>query len=365
MARAIMRAIPLFLFLFIAAVQPLRAQGPPSPAVPVVVAPLEETSVSLKLDLVGTSGAERVSNVAAQVEGLVSEVGFQAGDMVKKGDVLVRLDQTTMALSLQAAQAGLAGARVNLEEARADLARSAALRTAKTISVQSYEKDLFRVRSLEQAVAQAEAETARLAERLRRMTVRAPFAGYITAKHTEMGQWLNPGAPVATLTDLSTIKVRVPLPERYLSELKPGDPAMVTFDALANRAFTGEVTAVIPEADEKSRNLPMEVSLPNPGGTIKAGLLARVNLAGNERKVLLAPKDALVLDRGQATMFVLENDEVFPVTVSTGEAHDRQVEVFGEIRPGQMVVIQGNERLRPGQKVRVMNPTDSSTRPAQ
>ena len=336
-----------------------QAQPPGTPPVPVVVAPAVEKNVVPSLELVGTTMANRTSQVAAEVGGLVRSILFEERDLVERGAVLVELDKTNLKLGLKAVRAALAGARVRLEEARADLERSASLKKAKTISVQSYEKDLYRVKSLEKSVAQSRAEVARLADSLGRMTVRAPFTGYIVKQHTELGQWLNPGAPVATLIDLSLIKVRLPLPERYLLEIKVGDPARITFDALGPEAFTGRVTAVIPSADEKSRSLPLEISLPNPDGRIKAGLLARATLRGAERKVLLVPKDALVLDRGRATVWVVNSETVKPVKVTPGEAYGRQIMIKGQIKPGQQVVVQGNERLRPGQKVRIVAAPES------
>jgi len=330
---------------------PAQAQPPEGPPTPVVAAPVEERTLAPAVELVGTARPDRTSRVAAEVVGLVKEVKFNEGDLVKAGAVLVGLDQTNLQLSLKAARAALAGVKIQIEEARKDLERAASLRATDSISVHNYEKDLYRVKNLEQAVVGAEAETAQLEDTIRRMTVKAPFTGYVIEKHTELGQWLSPGAPVATIIDLSTVKVRVPLPERYVLEIKPGAEASVVFDALGADSFKGRVTTVIPSADEKARTLPVEVSLPNPEGNIKAGLLARVALTGPERKVLLISKDALVLDRGRATVFVVKGDEVFPVEVQTGAAYGQQVEISGQIEPGQMVVVQGNERLRSGQKV--------------
>ena len=324
------------------------------PPMPVVVRPVVQAVRAPRVELVGTALAARISRVAAEVAGLVKAVHFEAGDRVEDGAVLVELDRANQELGLRAARAGLAGARVRLQEARSDLARSRTLRQTKTVSAQDYEKDVYRVRNMEQAVLTAEAEVARLADTISRMTVKAPFRGYTVERATEVGQWLNPGAAVATLMDLSRIKVRVALPERYVGEIKAGDEALVVFDALGDKKFSGRVSVVIPLADANSRSLPVEVTLENPQAEIKAGLLARVVLTGTERRLLLAPKDALVLDRGKSVVFVLKNGTVTPVDVVVGEAHDGSVEVAGELKPGDRVVVQGNERLQPGQKVRVL-----------
>ncbi|MEW5724835.1 MAG: efflux RND transporter periplasmic adaptor subunit, partial [Thermodesulfobacteriota bacterium] len=332
---------------------PLGAEEPPAepPPTPVFAAHAEEKDATPVIELVGTSTANRTSLVAAEVGGIVKSVNFNQGDQVKQGDVLVELDQGNLELALKAAQARATGAKVKLEEARRELARSASLKASNAIAVQKYEQDMFQVQNLEQALTAAEAEAGQLSDRIGRMTVRAPFDGFIVDKHTEVGQWLAPGAPVATLIDLATIKVAAPLPERYLTWVKVGAEAEVVVDALGDKVFPGRVTALVPLAEEKTRNLPLEVSLENPGLEIKAGLLARVRIKGPSRKVLVAPKDALVLSEHGAVVFVVKGAAAFPVPVTTGRAYDGEIEITGDIAPGQLVVVQGNERLRPGQKV--------------
>ena len=337
---------------------PKKPDGPPP--LPVKAIKAIEKKVSLTINLVGTAAPNRSSRVAAETGGRVMVVYFKEGDLVRKGDPLIDLDKANEELGLKAAEAMSEGIRIRLEEARQKLARSQKLKTSNTISDQAFESDYFQVKNLESSLEAAKAEAARLSDKIQRMTVRAPFAGYIVEKKTEAGQWVNQGTEVATLVDLSEIKVVGALPERYVTHILKGDSAKVTFDALGSEVFTGQVTAVIPSADENSRNFPVEISLPNPDGLIKAGLLARIELAGREKKLLLVPKDALVLDRGRATIFVVKDETAQPVAVSTGEAYDELIEVSGEISAGDLVVVEGNERLRPQQKVLVNPPSESA-----
>jgi membrane fusion protein (multidrug efflux system) len=330
----------------------------------VLVATVAEETVSPVLEIVGTSAPNRTSSVTAEVAGHVQAIHFSKGSLVEKGAPLAELDKTNEILGLEAVQSALAGVEISLDEARKDLERSNSLRKTNTISVQNYEKDIFKVRLLEQTLAGSKAEVARLEDKIQRMTIAAPFTGYITEQHTEVGEWLNPGTPVATIVDLSTIKIMGSLPERYLTQIGNGDRATVVFDALPNRSFDGQITAVIPSAEEKSRNLPIEITLDNPDGEIKAGLLSRVTLRGIPRKLLLVPKDALVLDRGKSTLFVVREQIAVPVEVTVGLAHDGQVEVFGQVKPGDQVVVQGNERLRPNQPVQVITSTEKADHPS-
>jgi RND family efflux transporter MFP subunit len=341
----------------------ISAQPKDPPPTPVKVEPVERKSASPPLELVGTANANRLSRVAAEVGGKVKAVLFSVGDRVEAGDVLVELDKTALEIDIRAVEARLAGAKVRLNEARSDLRRSRSLRAAKTIAAQAYEKDQFRVQSLEKELLASEAEVAQIRDRLARMTIVAPFSGYIVEQHTEVGQWLNMGVPVATLIDLSLIKVQVPLPERYVSRIQEGAAAKVKFDALNGESFEGRVTALIPLAEQNTRNLPLEVTLPNPDGRIKAGLLARVSVTTEGRTALFVPKDALVLNEGKATVFVIQEDKVIPFSVQTGAAVGNMIEVMDHLEEGQLVVIQGNERLRPNQKVRVIPADKKGARP--
>lgn len=335
------------------AVESNAAGHKPRPAL-ITVAPAVEKTVSLELEFVGTSRARRTSRVASEVEGRVKKVHFSPGDFVKIGSVLVELDETSYRISLTAAQAMLSSARLKLAEARKRLKRSISLKKAKTISIQNYENTLLNVWTLEQETARAEAETARLENRISRMKILAPFNGYILSQNTEIGQWAAPGSVMVTLIDLSKIKVQIFLPERYLESVRTGDSAIVTFPALGYEKFTGSLKTIMPSAANGTRSLPAEIVLSNKSGRIKAGLSANVVLKSTPHKALLIPKDALILNQHKTTVYVVNQGKARPVTVQTGESYGNDIEIKGLIKPGQLVVVKGNERLRPGQAVKIV-----------
>ena len=335
--------------------QTVTAQSKGRPLAPATVAPVQQRSVTPILELVGASQANRTSNAAGETSGLVRSMNFHEGDLVRKGDPLVELDKTNLALGLKASQAALAAVKIRLQQARSNLARSTSLKKKNTISQQNYEEDLFEVKKLEQEEAAAAAETARISDSLSRKTIHAPFTGYIIQKFTEVGQWINSGDATVEIMELSPIKVRTPAPEKRYSDIKIGALAEVRFDALPGRIFSGKVVAVIPKADDKSRSFPVELIIDNPDLMIKAGMTARVVLRGPARTMLLAPKDALVLNQDKTSVFTVKNGVVKAVEVETGQASGGDIEIFADIKPGDLVVVQGNERLRDGQKIRPIN----------
>jgi RND family efflux transporter MFP subunit len=295
-----------------------------------------------------------------------------------------------------------------LERGRAELARAAALRDYaqaarrrieglirnRQASAQELDEVVSNAEAAEQAynsaqaaldlliagpraeqVARARAKVAaqeevinRLEDRLAEHTIVAPFAGYVVTEYTEVGQWLGRGDPVVDLVELDRVDVEASVVEDDIRYISVGTSARVEVSSLPDRAFTGAVALVVPRADLRSRSFPVKVRLTNEDsqGTpiLKAGMIARVTLpVGPEHPALLVPKDALVLGGSSPRVFVFEpgsdgNDptlgRVQPVPVTLGVAAGSLVEVTGPLQADQRVVVQGNERLRPGQEVRVL-----------
>jgi RND family efflux transporter MFP subunit len=151
--------------------------------------------------------------------------------------------------------------------------------------------------------------------------------------------------------------------ESHVPYIRPGQEARVEVPALPDRIFTGQVVSVVPEGDQRSRTFPVKVRLQNQFDgrkpLLNAGMLARVTLAtGPETTSLLVPKDAIVLGGQQPMVYMVDGSgeigsvaPVRPVLVSLGIASGSMVEVIGAVKPGERVVVLGNERLRPGQMV--------------
>jgi HlyD family secretion protein len=195
--------------------------------------------------------------------------------------------------------------------------------------------------------------------------VRAPFDGYVVAKHAERGQWITRGAPIVELAS-AEVEVTVAVPEHYIGAIQLGDPATVQVGALAARQFPATIDRIVPRADARARTFPVKIRLENPGTQnghlLKGGMLAQVTLQVDQpRRSLLVPKDALVLGGQQPLVFVVREDpqtgelKTVPVSVTLGVAQEHRTEVTGALEAGERVVVEGNERLRPGTIVRLMD----------
>jgi RND family efflux transporter MFP subunit len=174
-------------------------------------------------------------------------------------------------------------------------------------------------------------------------------SGFITRRYTEVGQWLEQGGKVADIVDLRTVLVRIPIHEKDIGRLQIGDTATILFDAFPERPFTGTVKHIIPQADPASRTFPVKIEVVNtPDSALKAGMSARVRLrSGMTQSAVLVPKDAVVRQAANQVVFVVQEEKARMVPIKTGRAYDGLIEVLdGTLKPGDTVVVTGNETLR-------------------
>jgi RND family efflux transporter MFP subunit len=222
-----------------------------------------------------------------------------------------------------------------------------------------------RIQQAEARVAFAEEAIHELEDQLDKHTIVAPFDGYVVEENTEVGQWVIRGQAVAKVVELGQVDVQSLVLEDYQPLLALGMEAVVRLDALPNRQFTGRIALVVPQADLRSRSFPVKVRLDNqdtPGGPLlKPGMLARVSLAvGDKALALLAPKDALVLGSEKPYVVAAEGGasagkpgKARPVPVDVGAAVEGLIQIrpLADLKPGDFVIVEGNERVRPGQDV--------------
>jgi len=217
----------------------------------------------------------------------------------------------------------------------------------------------------QQAVRQIE-------EEIDRHTIRAPFDGYVTKEFTEVGQWVARGGAIVQVVDVAEVDVLVPVLENYVGRLQLGDDAQVQFGAEIGPTLlqSAKVVAIVPQADARSRSFPVKVrmkNMPGPDGRplIQPGMFAKVTLpVGGRGPALLVPKDALVPGEKGLIVWVVQpaggdappgQGAVRRVPVVYGAADGDWIEVRGELSAGQMVVVEGNERINPMRPVNVLN----------
>lgn len=356
---------------FLSCVLTALGQGAP---VQVETTPVVVRNSAKTIALVGTVYPLRRSVVASEVSGFVAALPIDLGDPVEKGAELCRLRDDTRRFARDESQATLERLKAAADEAEAvrkkwefEKKRVEGLWASRTCS----EKE-FQDATAEYAGAVARADAARHAadsqramvfmaeDNLEHCLIRAPFAGTVVAKRTEIGQWLEQGGAVAEILALDTARVRVNVPETAITFATVGESVSVQFDAIAG-TFEGTISRVSPDADPKARTFPVEIDLPNPERRFKAGMFARAEFPVGERRERMAvPKDAVVRRNETTMLFVVRAGEhgsmAMPTPVQIVSEYAAQYAIEGPgLKAGDSVVIRGNERLYGPTPVMVIN----------
>ncbi|BBO71296.1 cation efflux system (czcB-like) [Desulfosarcina alkanivorans] len=326
--------------------------APQRPPAPVTVVPVVNRQVARQVTLVGSVEALATSVVAAEVGGVVASFPAKEGRQVSRGDLLVRLKAHQLELELKGRAAERERIKANLENARKELDRVGRLRENKSLPQRTYDDALYAHRALAQALLVAESQIDTLAYRIEQKTVVAPFDGFVAAEHTQVGQWIQPGGPVVTLVDISRVRVSVDVPERYAVQMAPDARVRVAITSLAGDVREGTIDVILPKGDAMTRTFPVRVLFDNPGFSIKAGMEAVATFDLSERfSALMVPKDAVVTAGDRSLVYRVADAKAFAVAVAVEGYHDGLAAVSGDLEAGDMVVVRGNERLRPGQDV--------------
>ncbi len=330
-----------------------KNQGPPP--VPVRVAPVEEQMVLDQISLIGTAQAIAESTVAAEVPGVVAYFPVKEGDFVKKGALLLRLRSTELNLRYKGAVATREKIKANLQNAEKELKRLSILEETNSIAETQFDNAYFNHQALLQELMAKEAEIEQIEYELQQKNVVAPFSGFVSKEHTQVGEWVSTGGAVVTLLNLGRIKISVDVPERYAVLLSPESPVNVMINSLSDNLVPGKIYAVLPQGDPDSRTFPVHINLDNADFKIKSGMEAMVTFnLSTQKNALLLPKDAIVTAGNDKLVFMVVEGKVAPINVEVLGYYGGNVAVAGKLTPGTNVVVRGNERLRPGQSVTIL-----------
>ena len=324
---------------------------------PVTVAVVQEQAIERPLQLTGTATAVRSAQLSVATSGLVSRLFVDAGSRVAAEEVLLELDPELAELQLQSAEAGLAQARTALADARRRLDEARSLAPKQSIA-ETLVRDLAaEVAGDEAAVQQAEADAAYRRGVLARHRVKAPFDGVVSAKLTELGEWVNPGEAVVELVALEDVRLDFRVAEDYLGDIERGAPLRFSLTTNPEQRYDATVSTVVPVTDPGARTFLLRALAQNPGQRIIPGMSVRATMKlPTGRRGLVVPRDAVLRSpNGRVVVWTVETGNEGPVVreqlVSTGLAFDSLIEVREGLSFGATVVVQGNNALQDGQRV--------------
>jgi len=365
-----------------------------SDAVPVTVGRVQKVQERETISVSGTvSTPNSPASVSFLVSGKVVFVGPREGELVKKGQVLARIDPTDFNLSVKGAAAQAASAqaamdkalhsarpelleqaRIGFERAEDEYRRMKMLYDSKSLAPNDYQKYKAAYERAKQEYEQAKAggqkedkalakasynqaaaqlEVARKA--LSDATLCAPISGYIAKRSIEPGDTASPGRTVFEIVQMDPVEVSVGVPETDVHLMRIGQEAEVTVPALPQKSFQGKVRVINVSADPNTRTYMTRISVPNPEHSLRVGMVAEATIRGDQTvDMVTLPGDAVVRDpQGATQVYVYYPDQkrVYAKRVEIGAAVNRNVEIKSGLSGNELIVLAGQTKLRNGQVV--------------
>jgi len=299
---------------------------------------------------IGSLAAVHQVTITPEVGGMITAIDFQAGAKVKAGDQIIQINDAPD-------QGDLANYQAQARYASAELQRAKALAARQYGPVETVDQTQSQ---LDQANAQIAKTQAIIAQK----QVKAPFAGRLGVRQVEVGQYVNPGAPVVTLTDLSTLYVNFTLPTQLVSQIAVGQKVDVTADAFPGRKFTATITTIEPQISPNTRTISVQATMPNPDEALRPGMFvsAAVVLPQQAPQVVL-PETAVDYTLYGDSVYVIQQDgtdangkpvlKAHRTPVKTGLRWDDKVAILDGLKAGDQVAAAGQIKLQDGATVNV------------
>lgn len=339
---------PALLLLLLILATPLLAQEAPK-AIPVIVAQARQDAFADPVEALGTLKARESVDLTANVTETVFAIHFDDGQRVEAGQVLVEMTSAEEHALLEEGQVRVAEAARQYDRVKSLVAQRAASESLLD----------ERRRDLDAARAQLVAIESRLDDRL----IKAPFAGVLGLRHISSGALVRPGDLIATLDDDSQMKLDFTLPSLFLPDLSLGLAIEAWSPAHGDHAFQGEISAIDSRVDPVTRAVQVRAIIPNPRRDLKPGLLMRVEVPRNPRQGLAIPEAALLHQgRDHRVLVVGEGNLAEDRRVDIGARRPGVAEITAGLAEGERVITHGNDKVRPGQAVRVLA-LDDGNRP--
>jgi RND family efflux transporter MFP subunit len=291
---------------------------------------------------VGTGRAERSVTLYPKQSGLVASVELTAGQQVEEGKELIRLDDSQEKLAV-----GLAEAKFN--EAQRNLERSTSLLTRDAVSQVT-------VDTAKTALETTRLELEQVKQSLADRTIRAPFAGVVGIPGVEEGDFVTQSTALITLDDRSTITLEFDVAELFLGRLKKGLEVEATNGGFQNRVFKGAIASIDSRIEATTRSVRVRAELPNADDLLRAGMsfVVTVRLEGDEYPTI--DELAIRWEREGAYVWRIADNKADKVRIEVIKRLEGRVFVSGDLKEGELIAVEGTQRLRPGREVTFAEP---------
>ncbi len=307
--------------------------------------------VPVAIDALGELQAVQQVMVAAEVGGRVTEINFEAGQQVSEGDLLLRLNDDVEQQTLMGATAAAQFAEQQLTRAR------------NLVDTGAVTQEEFQQRQSEYDSAMA--QVGQLEARIRQKNITAPFSGTLGIRTVNVGQYLNPGDPLVSLTDTASLYVNFHVPQRMLSRIQVGQEVTLTTDADNRPDARAAISAIEPRVGDDTRNAIVQGVVENPDNALNPGMYVEVSIAlPPQRNAIVVPVTAVMTSpTGESVVVVRDIDEnrigtAEIVSVTAERYVGNEIVLQGGVQAGDLVVTEGQLRIQPGTQVHVVSSDD-------
>jgi membrane fusion protein (multidrug efflux system) len=323
-------------------------------AFPVEVTRAAYEKVQHTLEAVGSFFPEDEVKVGTEVEGTIKKLMADEGALIKKGDLLLEIDDEKFRLEVEESEAMLSEALRKLENSRATLNRMTRLYKEGVIGEQNYDDTRTQTLLMEANVENIKARLNRFKKSLKDTKVMAPIDGVVSTRSVSLGEYVKVGAELFKIVDSNPLKLAFTIPENNAGEIKIGQTVQVESRAFPDQTFSGKIYFINPKVDIETRTIEAKAWVENPAYTLKPGLYVNVKTVLEERKSLVLPESSVLVREGKTLIMSVEKNAIHYKPVTAGVRFDGKVEIIDGITPEDMVVLSGRSEISEGTRVEIM-----------
>jgi len=316
------------------------------------------TPVSYTVTAVGSLKTPENVIISPKKAGIISRILVKEGERVKKGQLLVVLDDVDARLQVERAEANMKQAEASVETNRTVLPRYQKLYESKVIAQQTLDELVMRFRVDEARLDLARAELNMAKQNLLDHQIVSPIEGVVNLKIASLGEHVNvaPKDEILSIVQMDPLELEFYVPENWVGKVRLGNKIQFTVKAFSEEKFEATLKFISPTADPATRNVKMKAMVSNPQYRLKPGFFAEVTVPTTTNpKALVIPESALFSGGGKFFAFVVEKGVAHRKEVETGHRLEGKVEILKGIQAGEQVVTVGHEQLSEGTKVKVVN----------
>ena len=309
--------------------------------VPVEVAQVTMGDIASYFTGTATLEAEKETEVVAKVSGVVARIYAEEGDFIRAGQALAKLDDEKLAVQMEQATA-------NLKKLETEYQRSVELFDEHLISAQEFQRAKY-----EYEHQRATYDLCRLD--LEYTSIRSPISGVVAERMIKVGNMVLPNEAIFRVTDLDPLLAVLHVPERLIGDLGVGQPATLRVDAIADEEFPGSVERISPVVDPSTGTVKVTVEVHDRSMKLKPGMFARINIVNDvHAATVLAPRDAIIEEDDESTVFVVRDSTAYRQTVETGYVNSVHIEILSGLAEGDTVVTTGKGSLKDSSRVELV-----------